>query len=317
MNKIDRYINAATRENTRRSYLSAIEHYEVIWGGFLPATAESVARYLADFADTLTVNTLKTRLAALAQWHNSQGFPDPTKAPVVKKVLKGIKELHPAQEKQAKPLQLAQLNQTISYLEASITDATQQADQATLYRSFRNRALILIGFWRGFRSDELSRLRVDYIKAEADKGMTIYLPRTKTNRDGAGRIFKTPALSHLCPVAAYLDWIDIGRLNAGPVFPKIDRWGNFSQESIAPGSVAALIRAILSEANIDEASHYSSHSLRRGFATWANDNNWTIKELMDYVGWKDVKSAMRYLDHPNDSEKLFEPSLKKLKIENG
>ena len=32
----------------------------------------------------------KKRLAALAQWHQQQGFPDPTKAPVVRQVLKGI-----------------------------------------------------------------------------------------------------------------------------------------------------------------------------------------------------------------------------------
>ena len=103
MSTIDQYVSAATRDNTRRSYQSAIRHFEEAWGGFLPATADSVARYLADHAETLTINTLRSRLAALAQWHLDQGFPDPTKAPLVKKVLKGIQELHPAREKQARP----------------------------------------------------------------------------------------------------------------------------------------------------------------------------------------------------------------------
>lgn len=40
MNKVDQYIHAATRENTRKSYRAAIEHFEVSWGGFLPATAD-------------------------------------------------------------------------------------------------------------------------------------------------------------------------------------------------------------------------------------------------------------------------------------
>jgi hypothetical protein len=35
MPAIDRYLEAATRENTRRSYQSAIRHFEVDWGGFL------------------------------------------------------------------------------------------------------------------------------------------------------------------------------------------------------------------------------------------------------------------------------------------
>ena len=100
MADIDKYLHAATKENTRRSYQSAIEHYEVSWGGFLPATADNVAQYLADQAETLSINTLKQRLAGLAQWHQEQGFPDPTKASVVKQVIKGIRSVHPYQEKQ-------------------------------------------------------------------------------------------------------------------------------------------------------------------------------------------------------------------------
>ena len=68
MKDVERYLQAGTRENTRRSYQSAIEHFEVSWGGFLPATSDSIVRYLVDYADTLSSNTLKQRLAALAQW---------------------------------------------------------------------------------------------------------------------------------------------------------------------------------------------------------------------------------------------------------
>lgn len=123
---VEGYVKAATRENTRRSYQAAVEHFEVTWGGFLPATADSIARYLADHAEILAINTLKQRLAALAQWHIDQGFPDPTKAPVVRKVLKGIRELHPEKEKQAIPVQLSQLEQLANWLDG----AEQQAEAA-------------------------------------------------------------------------------------------------------------------------------------------------------------------------------------------
>ncbi len=98
VNEIDVYVQAATRDNTRRSYQQAVRHFEVEWKGFLPATADSIARYLAHYAPTLSVNTLRQRLSALAQWHIDQGFPDPTKAPIVRKVLRGIQAVHPAQE---------------------------------------------------------------------------------------------------------------------------------------------------------------------------------------------------------------------------
>ncbi|MFJ4143055.1 site-specific integrase [Pseudomonas sp. NPDC089734] len=295
MSDVDRYIEAATRDNTRRSYRAAIEHFEVSWGGFLPATSESVARYLAAHAATLSVNTLKLRLSALAQWHNSQGFPDPTKAPVVRKVLKGIRALHPAQEKQAEPLQLQDLERVIDWLNAEAANAEAGHDQPRLLRCRRDAALILLGFWRGFRSDELCRLHVEGIKAVAGSGISLYLPRSKGDRDNLGRTCQTPALQRLCPVQAYIEWINCSALVRGPVFRAIDRWGNLGEEGLHANSIIPLLRQTLERAGI-AADHYTSHSLRRGFATWAHRSGWDLKSLMAYVGWKDMKSAMRYID---------------------
>ena len=49
-------------------------------------------------------------------------------------------------------------------------------------------------------------------------------------------------------------------------------------------------------AGINDAQYYSSHSLRRGFASWAGDNQWDLKSLMAYVGWKNMHSALGYLE---------------------
>src|SRR5471032_826681 len=167
MSDLDRYLSAATRDNTRRSYRAAIEHFEVSWGGFLPATSDSVARYLVAHAGLLSINTLKLRLSALAQWHNSQGFADPTKAPVVRKVFKGIRALHAMQEKQAEPLQLQHLEQVVDWLEQEARTAKSEHDRPTLLRARRDTALILLGFWRGFRSDELCRAQIEHVQAVA------------------------------------------------------------------------------------------------------------------------------------------------------
>lgn len=144
MSAVDRYIEAATRENTRRSYQSAIRHFEVEWGGFLPASADEIARYLADHAQSLSVNTLRARLAALAQWHQTQGFPDPTKTPHVRKVIKGIAALHPVTEKRARPLQLAQLERLAAWLDGQIREAEEHGDTRMRLTHLRNRALVLL-----------------------------------------------------------------------------------------------------------------------------------------------------------------------------
>jgi len=296
MSKLDEYMHAATRENTRKSYQTAVKHFEVEWGGFLPATANSIAQYLVAYAETLSSNTLKQRLSALAQWHIDQGFPDPTKAPVVKKAMRGIQALHPAREKQARPLQLAQLEQVSEWLDREIVHARELDDRPRFLRHSRDKALLLLGFWRGFRGDELSRLEVQNVEVVPGEGMTVFLSSTKGDRSNQGAYFKVPALSRLCPVDAYLDWIHAACLTTGPVFRRIDRWGHVGDQELHVDSLVPLLRSTFVSASVPFADQYSSHSLRRGFANWAAGNGWSLKTLMEYVGWKSVQSAMRYVD---------------------
>jgi len=295
MDKAEQYLTAGTRENTRKSYRAAIEHFEVTWGGFLPATGEGIVLYLAEYADSLALSTLRQRLAALAQWHLSQGFPDPTKTPHVRQMLKGIRVVHPVKQKQATPLQLRHLEKAVNWLDSKARAAIESGDYLALMRYRRDAALLLIGFWRGFRSDELARLQVEDTQAEAGTGITFYLPYTKADRDHQGSTFNTPALKKLCPVEAYINWITVAGIANGPVFRKLDRWGNLSEKGLKSTSFIPLLRRILEDAGIP-AQAYSSHSMRRGFATWASANGWDIKGLMSYVGWKDMKSALRYVD---------------------
>lgn len=296
MTKIDQYLHAATRDNTRKSYQAAVRHFEVEWGGFLPATADSIVRYLADHAERLSINTLRQRLAALAQWHIEQGFPDPTKAPVVKKVFRGIQALHPAQEKQAKPLQLDPLDQITRWLDAATEAARRRHDRGNELRHLRNKALLLLGFWRGFRGDELTRLLIEHVEVSPGEGMTCYFPQTKGDRRYEGTVFKVPALSRLCPVEAYVAWTTAAQLAQGPVLRAIDRWGHVSESGLHPDSLVPLLRTMLTDAGVASAERYSAHSLRRGFANWATSNGWDLKTLMAYVGWKNVQSAMRYVE---------------------
>lgn len=296
MDKIDRYLHAGTRDNTRQSYQSAVRHFEIEWGGFLPATADNVARYLAAHAETLSINTLRQRLAALARWHIDQGFPDPTKAPLVRKVFRGIQAEHPAQEKRARPLQLEQLGQVDRWLGQAIAVTQAAADRGAELRHTRNRALLLLGFWRGFRGDEITRLQVESVQVIPGEGMSCFLPRTKGDRQMKGITVKAPALSQFCPVTAYTAWIELAKLESGPVFRSVNRWGHVGRDSLHSDSLIPLLRAVFTEAGIGDPANYSGHSLRRGFANWATGNGWDLKTLMEYVGWKSVQSALRYVD---------------------
>lgn len=303
ISKIEFYLNAAERANTRRSYDSAIRHFEVEWGGLLPSTSDNIARYLAEYAESLSLNTLKHRLAALSRWHQDHGFVDPTKAAKIRQIVKGIRTMHPAQEKRAKPLELEILQCISEWLIQAEAAAIVRGDSSDAIRHSRDRALVLLGFWRGFRADELVNLRIEFIEITPGEGMTCFLPRSKGDRQLEGRKFSCPALSRLCPVEAVENWLALSGLKEGPLYRKIDRWGQLAETGLAPGSIIPMLRKLLAQAGIANAEEFSSHSLRRGFANWARLSGWDIRELMNYVGWGDVKSAMRYLDGADESLK--------------
>jgi integrase len=93
-----------------------------------------------------------------------------------------------------------------------------------------------------------------------------------------------------------MEWVEAAGLSRGALFRGIDRWARISDEPLHPNSLIRLLRQLLTRAGLTAVDRYSSHSLRRGFAGWANANDWDVKALMEYVGWRDVRSAMRYID---------------------
>lgn len=294
MDKVDTYVSLAKRPNTHRSYASAVKHFEVEGRGALPASSEAVATYLAQFAESLAINTLRARLAGLSRWHKDHGFVDPTKSPLVSQVLKGIRTAHNVPEKQARPIEFELVARVSDWLRQECQDLAP-SDPRYL-RAARDQAILLIGFWRGFRSDELTRLKFEHISVSPGVGMQCYLAYSKGDREAAGRAFFCPALPKLCPVTAFEQWRQASGQTVGPVFRKIDQWGHVSARGMAAGSIIPWLRNLFTSSGVQDAQTYSSHSLRRGFANWANSSGWDIKELMTYVGWTDINSAMRYLE---------------------
>lgn len=293
---VERYLRAATRENTRKSYSDAVRHFEVTWGGMLPTTSNKLVEYLNHYATKQTYSTLKLRMAALSRWHKDQGFYDPTKSPAVRDVLKGIRVEHPYQKKKAPPLTIEQLIQVDTWYEQSIQRARHQGSP-DLGKLLRDRALIMLGFWRALRSDDLCRISLEFMTIPRRGDLTIYLPRSKGDRQAVGRklvVHRVPQCC--CPVTACLEWIDYLDERKGPLFRGFDRWGNPRSTVMNPKSIIPLLRKALGNAGIENPDSYTSHSLRRGFANWAIDGVMDIRSMMAYVGWNDINTAMEYVD---------------------
>ena len=208
--------------------------------------------------------------------------------------------MHPVQQKLVQPIQLEQVGQIVHWLDEAIAAAAlagRNPEQLRFTRD-RDRALLLLGFWRGFRGDELARLRVEHVDAVAGQGMTRFLFQPKGDREARGNAFKAHALRTLCPVEAYLAWIASAGMSKGPVFGAIDRWGNVSGAGLHINSLVPILRPRFHRSGIEFAHQYSGHSLR------ATSNGWDLKTLMEYVGWQDVHSAMRYMDAVDPFSKM-------------
>ncbi|MCB1567704.1 MAG: site-specific integrase [Xanthomonadales bacterium] len=311
MTALERYLVAATRKNTEISYAQAIRHFEQEFGGLLPTSAEIVAQYLATYAGLLSDSTLRQRLSALAHWHCSHGFVDPTRNELVRKTLRGIRAIHPRAQKQAKPIQLVDLERIDAHCRDAAREACLRKDRSSELRAVRDRALVLLGFWRAFRADDLANLQIEHVSMRASEGMALFVPTSKADRENLGRAIQVPALTRLCPVEAMAEWIAASELQAGPVFRRVDRWGRPGRQAMNPKSFLPLLRRLLAEAGVDASDRYSSHSLRRGFSGWATGNGWDLKTLMEYVGWRDIQSAARYVDPILSDKQRLEAGLEK------
>lgn len=154
--------------------------------------------------------------------------------------------------------------------------------------------------WCAWRSDELIRLQVEHSEVTVEDGapvLHLFLPVTKGDRDAQGHTWRLPALPPHCPVAALQDWLAAAQLTEGPVFAGVNRWGQVADDPLHADSVIALLRRALVRVGFaaDEAKRYSSHSFRRGFANWVVDNEASVRDLLDWVGWKNLNTAIDYL----------------------
>ncbi len=165
------FLAAATSDNTRRTYRSAIRHY-LTWGGLLPADEQSVIRYLMKYADSLNPRTLALRLTALSQWHLHQNFPDPASTPTVRKTLAGIQRVYGTPKQKAKALPIDDMQRI----------AERLADLDGL-KAKRDNALLQLGYFGAFRRSEIVSLDVEDVAWERE-GIVITLPYSKTDQQG-------------------------------------------------------------------------------------------------------------------------------------
>jgi integrase len=291
------FLAAATSDNTRRAYRSAVRHF-LAWGGVLPGDETMVIRYLLDYSQSLNPRSLALRLTALSQWHIHQGFPDPASTATVRKTLAGIERVHGKPRKKAKALPFEDLARIVTHL-ATLETLTARRDSA----------LLQLGYFGGFRRSELVDLELEHVEWEQE-GIVITLVRSKTDQQGEGIIKAIPyGDGPCCPATALRAWLSVADIASGPLFRSVSKWGEVGDDALHAGSINTILSNRAKLAGLDYVPQLSSHSLRRGMATSAHRAGADFRDIKRQGGWRNDGTVQGYIEEAGRFEENAATSL--------
>ena len=282
-------------KNTVRAYKSDFNDFELFCAknGFksLPSEPKIVSLYLTYLSTKDSkMSTLKRRLVSIGVIHRLKGHYLDTKHPSIIENIMGIKRRKGSIQKGKKPLLINNLKQLINVID-------QQNKQDI--KKLRDRSIILIGFSGGFRRNEIVSLDYDDLDF-VEEGLKIQIKRSKTDQYGEGFVKALPYFdsSKYCPVISLKNWIEISKIESGPLFRRFVKGSKLSEKRLTDQTVALLIKEYLKLAGID-SKNYSGHSLRSGFATSAAESGAEERSIMAMTGHKSTEMVRRYIKEAN------------------
>ena len=101
-----------------------------------------------------------------------------------------------------------------------------------------------------------------------------------------------------CPVKNLQKWLDISKIESGPIFRRFSRGLSLTEKRLTDQSVVLLMKEYLKLAGI-ENKNFAGHSLRSGFATVAAESGADERSIMAMTGHKSTQMVRRYIREAN------------------
>jgi integrase len=271
----------------------------------LPATAQTMAAYLTYLAVDrgLKATTADAHLTAIRAVHRGAGAPPP-EALAARKVVTAAAKREAARDGRYGPRKAVPV--MAADLPAVVAACDPQAPAG-----LRDRAVILLGFALLARRAELAALSISDVEHVPGEGLAVTIRASKTDQSARGLVRRIHYASAeaVCPVRAVLAWLEYlaaHEVTVGPLFTRIDRWGNLAAAAggryassglagagdgirpadgvrppagrdgrLRPQAVGDIVAAACRAAGLaapgtqagPAGRRYSGHSLRRGGAT--------------------------------------------------
>ncbi len=290
---------------------ATLRTYESAWRGFLrwsedrgqpslPASPYDLAEYLdylgrqqrvddRGHQTPTSVSRIEVAVAAVACAHALAGLPFDRGHDALRKMLRALRrKLGLAPRHQKQPLVAELLERVCEPLGDSLID-------------IRDRALLVVGFLSACRRSNLAALDVEHLRETKD-GLDVHLTRSKTDQEGRGGDVALPLQGdpRLDPVHVVRAWRSAARIETGPLFRSVDRWGRVG-ERLAGQEVCRIVQRRINAAKMDgiDGASFGAHSMRSGLCTSAAENGASIDAIMAITGHRRADSVLRYIRRAN------------------
>ncbi|MEU0977980.1 tyrosine-type recombinase/integrase [Streptomyces griseus] len=305
---------AGRADSTRKAYREDREAF-IAWCTKrgeqpLPATQDLLIEYVTHLTLTPRPRTgrpsapssLERMLSAITTMHAELDLPKPeTKG--ARTVIAGYKHQLAIDKKPGGKQQQAK-----AALPPALRKMLATLDRDTLIGK-RDAAMLLLGYAAATRSSELVGIDINE-PVEDDKGylVSIYRVKMKKFTESAIAYGKSPAT---CPVRAIRALVmamrEAGRTD-GPLFVRIDRHGRIAPPMtrkgkpigdpsgrLTPDAASDVVERLADAAGFH--GRWRGHSLRRGFATAAQQGGAPLVRVARQGGWADNSTSLaRYFD---------------------
>lgn len=278
----------------------------------LPASYETVRNYLVYLSQGIKkeykLNTIKRRIASITYTHNQNKIPFDSKNPIITKQMKSIKRNLKGKLEQTAPLLFDDLKKIIDLIDIEIENNSKKLI------NFRDKAIILIGWFGAFRRSEIVGLRVENIEINP-QGISIKLDKSKTDQEGvleAKGIEKVEYLENLpyCPVKSFTNWLNLSGIRSGKIFRQIDTSNKIVHDDLSDKAISLIIKNWAGKALVSN-NKLSGHSFRAGFATELAKRGATESEIMKTTQHKSPDMVRKYI---RDSETMKTAAKKYMKL---
>jgi site-specific recombinase XerD len=188
----------------------------------LPASATTVVCYLAALAERLSAGTVARRAAAIAAQHRQRGLASPASDLAVTTLLRQVR--HAGTRRRARPPPAAQLVRMASACPGDLA-------------GLRDRALLLLAA-AGLGRTALVSLDAEQIHVTATGADLILHSQSGVDRTAT---VQRAAPRTNCPVRALQEWLHASECRFGPVFRKVDRWGNVEHRRLGTDAIRRIL----------------------------------------------------------------------------